>query len=537
MLLESLRCRNYNALCPAATFIQEGDMLQVHPLQSASTIGALRTSMVVPRRWVMHFITTVATLIASADCLQSADGPFTGSKPVPDAYAEGFRSITEADSKTILQTLVEGEMAGRGTGQEGFLKAARWYAQQLESYGFQPAGAEGSWFQNVPFVKLAVVRDKCSVKVGGEELVAAKSLGISDFAGSFHQTLPASFVVLGDNAECSEGQFAGQLLVIQGSGRVRFDHPFLLKAKPAAILIVSADARVRDEAVNQNEDTPSQVPVVNVTRTAANVLAAKCGVNADFFAESPGDKTVMVSSSVPVDCQLTVERESIDVPNVVAWYPGSDPALQNEHICIGCHLDHLGVQRGETYPGADDNGSGSTAVLQVAKAIHANPVKPKRSVLLIAFCAEERGLLGSKFYVKNPLRPLKDMICMLNIDMIGRNEETESEPASQNENTIHLVGSRDHSTELHELALKANEHVGFVFEYDEEDRVDGRSDHASFSEQGIPVTFLFGGFNPRYHKPTDTLDGINYSKIANGARLNYLTLMMAADHGRFQKNP
>ncbi|MFN9718217.1 MAG: M20/M25/M40 family metallo-hydrolase [Planctomycetota bacterium] len=512
-------------------------MRLIHQISSAGVFGTQLSRRAESRRWILRSAVAAITLLTSAECALTADGPFEGSQAVADSYAPGFRSITEADSRTILQTLVEGDMAGRGTGQEGFLKAARWYAEQLESYGFQPAGPDGSWFQNVPFVKLAVVRDKCSVKVGTEELIAAKSLGISDFTGSLQQSLPASFVALGDSAECAEGQFAGRLLVVQGSGRVRFDHPFLLKGKPAAVLIVSADARVRDEAVNQNEDTPSQIPVLNVTRSAANVLAAKCGVNADFFQESSGDKTVIVSSSTEVDCLLTVERESIDVPNVVAWYPGSDPALQHEHICIGCHLDHLGVQRGETYPGADDNGSGSTAVLQVARAVHANPIKPKRSVLLIAFCAEERGLLGSRFYVKNPLRPLKDMICMLNIDMIGRNEETESEPAAQNENTIHLVGSRDHSTQLHELTLQANQHVGFVFEYDEEDRVDGRSDHASFSEQGIPVTFLFGGFNPQYHKPTDTLEGINFSKIANGARLNYLTLMMASEHGRFQKNP
>ena len=192
------------------------------------------------------------------------------------------------------------------------------------------------------------------------------------------------------------------------------------------------------------------------------------------------------------------------------------------------------MQRGELYPGADDNGSGSTALLQIAKAIHTNPVKPKRSVLLIAFCAEERGLLGSKHYASNPLRPLKDMICMLNIDMIGRNEETATEPASDNLNTIHLVGSKDHSMQLHQITEKANESVGFVFEYDEEERVDGRSDHASFSEKGIPVTFLFGGFSPYYHKPTDTMEGINFSKIANAARLDYLVLMMASEHGRFQ---
>ncbi len=134
------------------------------------------------------------------------------------------------------------------------------------------------------------------------------------------------------------------------------------------------------------------------------------------------------------------------------------------------------------------------------------------------------------------MKPLEDMICMLNIDMIGRNEETAEEPAADNENTIHLIGSKQISEQLHNLVMEANQHVGFVFEYDEE-RVYTRSDHASFAARGVPVTFLFGGFNPHYHKTTDTLDGINFGKIANAARLNYLTLMLVAEHGPLPRNP
>jgi Zn-dependent M28 family amino/carboxypeptidase len=325
----------------------------------------------------------------------------------------------------------------------------------------------------------------------------------------------------------------GRLLIIQAEGRISWNDDFILKSRPACVLIVADEARVRNEAVNQSEQTPSTIPVAMVTAAAANQLAGKCGLNASFFGDATPVRNLFVTSSQTIKSKLVIEREAIDVPNVVGWYPGSDETLRQEYICVGAHLDHLGVQRGELFPGADDNGSGSAAILQVAKAIHTNPIKPKRSVLLMAFCAEERGLLGSKHFVAHPLKPLSDIICMLNIDMIGRNEESSSEPASENANTIHLVGSKDHSAELHAMVETANKSVGFVFEYDEENRVDGRSDHASFSEKGIPVTFLFGGFNPHYHKTTDTMDGINYSKIANAARLDYLVLMMAAEHGRF----
>ena len=472
----------------------------------------------------------VAQSIAHAN-----DGIFHITAPVPSEYATGVASITESDSEKILRHLVEGDMAGRGTGQEGFLKAAKWFSTQLEANGFQPAGENGSWFQNVPFIKLLVHADASQLRINDVECVSGKSFGISSYAGNFDGSIPVTLARLTSSpSEISDGEYAGRLLVVQSTRRFNAEHEFVLKAKPACLLIVADEGRVRNEAVNQTAQTPSAIPVAMITRDAANTLAAKCGAATEFFDKAEPTNNLTLDSSQIVECKLSIERESIDVPNVVGWYPGSDEAVRNEHICIGAHLDHLGVQRGELYPGADDNGSGSTALLQVAKAIHSNPVKPKRSVLMIAFCAEERGLLGSKFYTSNPLRPLTDMICMLNIDMIGRNEETATEPASDNLNTIHLVGSKDHSMQFHEVTEQANESVGFVFEYDEEDRVDGRSDHASFSEKGIPVTFLFGGFSPYYHKPTDTMDGINFTKIANAARLDYLVLMMASEHGRFQ---
>ncbi len=481
------------------------------------------------------FVLTVACLPMLILSWVEAEGPFSITRPVPSEFVAGFDSIRESESEDLLKTLVEGDMSGRGTGQQGYILAARWFASKLESYGFQPGGTDGSWFQNVPFIKLATKSENCYFKVGAEEGISGNAVGISDYAGTFNSSLPVTFATVTDERpEVAEGICEGRLLLIQATGRIRWDDAFILKAKPACLLIVADDGRVRNEAVNQSEQTPSTIPVAMVTRVAANALAAKCGVRSDFFGEGNPGSNLIVSSSQAVDSQLTIEREAIDVPNVVGWYPGSDESVRHEHVCIGAHLDHLGVQRGDLFPGADDNGSGSAAILQVAKAIHTNPVKPRRSVLLMAFCAEERGLLGSKYYAAHPLKPLSDMICMLNIDMIGRDEETASEPASENRTTIHLVGSKDHSAELHAMTEKANESVGFIFEYDEENRVDGRSDHASFSEKGIPVTFLFGGFNPHYHKPTDTMDGINFSKIANAARLDYLLLMMAADHGRFK---
>ena len=149
------------------------------------------------------------------------------------------------------------------------------------------------------------------------------------------------------------------------------------------------------------------------------------------------------------------------------------------------------------------------------------------------FAAEEIGLVGSRHYANNPIKPLKDCVCMLNIDMIGRNEEKEGEPASENEDSIHLIGTKKLSGKMHDTLIAANKYVGYRFEYDEENTVFRRSDQASFHDKGIPVAFVFGGFNPYYHQTTDTIKGINFSKIANCARLYYAATFMAAENGHY----
>ncbi|MEZ6063317.1 MAG: M28 family peptidase [Planctomycetaceae bacterium] len=460
---------------------------------------------------------------------------YPGAEMPPPEFRQGFDSISEADSEAWLSVLVGTEYSGRGTGQEGYLLAARWYADRLAELGFQPAGTDGSWFQAVPFTRTEIVSDSSAISAGDTKIVDGTELGLAGYFGTFVSQLPVVFArVKQQRPDVAEGEFTDKLLVIQSEGRIRPGDEFLVKTNPACVLIVSRSDRIRSQAVSQPDDSAPQRATAMISTDVANRLASHCGASDRLFTDDDPGSNLVVTSSVRIDCSLSIERESVDVPNVVGWYPGSDESVRNEHVCIGAHLDHLGEQQGSVYPGADDNGSGSTALLQLAKAIHVNPQKPKRSVLLLAFCAEERGLLGSRYYADHPLRPLSDMICMLNIDMVGRNEESDTEAAADNTNTIHLVGSKRLSDDLHDLTLQANRCVNFVFEYDEED-VYTRSDHASFAKQGVPVTFLFGGFNPHYHKPTDTLDGINFCKIANCARLDYLTLMMAAEHGHFAR--
>jgi Zn-dependent M28 family amino/carboxypeptidase len=273
-----------------------------------------------------------------------------------------------------------------------------------------------------------------------------------------------------------------------------------------------------------------------ITRAAATELLTAVDGQAVWLDALQEDGFNFHATDAEVALSLRIREESAAVPNVIAWLEGSDPQLKDEYIVIGAHLDHLGERSGNVYYGADDNGSGSTAILSIARALALNSQRPKRSVLFIWFAAEEMGLVGSRHYTDFPTLPLEKMVCMLNIDMVGRNEEKEGETAAENEKTLHLIGSQQGQTTLHEIILAANRHVNFTFEYDEEG-VFGRSDQASFYNKGIAVAFLFGGFHPDYHQPSDELARIDFDKISSAARLFYLTAFGAAEHGRIAVTP
>jgi Zn-dependent M28 family amino/carboxypeptidase len=235
--------------------------------------------------------------------------------------------------------------------------------------------------------------------------------------------------------------------------------------------------------------------------------------------------------------------EKIKVANVVGVLPGSDPVLKSEFIGVGSHLDHLGNVGGTVYYGADDDGSGTTAVLMVAKGLAANKLKPKRSTVFMAFYGEEMGLLGSAYLANNPPFDLSKMVAELQLDMVGRDSDgaqngdmNRIDKASENTDTIRLVGSKRISTTLDTIIQEQNKFIGFRFKYDAED-VYTRSDHYNFAAKGIPIAFFFSGFHPDYHQPTDTVEKINYDKITNTAKLVYLTThAVAARPGRLPKD-
>ena len=231
--------------------------------------------------------------------------------------------------------------------------------------------------------------------------------------------------------------------------------------------------------------------------------------------------------------------------NVVAYIKGSE--IPDEIIVITAHYDHLGQDGFKIFNGADDDGSGTVALLEIAQAFQnakAEGFGPKRSLLFMNLTAEEKGLFGSKWYVENPIFPLKNHVANLNIDMIGRVDDAHLlEP-----NYIYLIGSDKLSIDLHKLSEKTNKkHTKLNLDYtynDEDDpnRFYYRSDHYNFAKNNIPIIFYFNGVHEDYHKETDTAEKINYELLTKRTKLVFFTAWEIANRDKklkvdnFKKN-
>ena len=225
-----------------------------------------------------------------------------------------------------------------------------------------------------------------------------------------------------------------------------------------------------------------------------------------------------------------INQDNIDwvkTENVAAIIKGS--TYPNEYIILTAHLDHVGIENGEIFNGADDDGSGSMALLEIAEAFKLAELdgnRPKRSIVILHVSAEEKGLLGSKYYTDNPLYPLDETITNLNVDMIGRTDPTRN---SNNDEYIYLIGTDRLSTMLHETSEKVNyKTVNLELDYrfnawDDPNRFYERSDHWHFAKNNIPVIFYFSGTHEDYHQPTDTAEKIRYDLLTKRTRLIFHT--------------
>ena len=279
-----------------------------------------------------------------------------------------------------------------------------------------------------------------------------------------------------------------------------------------------------DEFEGRNTGEPGQKKAVNYLKDfyVSQGIASPLG-GSDYFQEVPSE---FLNNNSSRGMNLK------DSENVVAFIKGTEKP--DEILVISAHLDHEGVKNGKIYNGADDDGSGTVAILEIAEAFKqaADAGKgPKRSILFLHVTGEEKGLLGSKYYTEHPIFPLANTVTDLNIDMIGRVDDRHK----GNPNYVYLIGSDKLSTELHNISETMNKkymNINLDYKYNDENdpnRFYYRSDHYNFAKHNIPIIFYFNGTHADYHQPTDTPDKINYEMLENRTRLVFYTAWEVAN--------
>ena len=250
-----------------------------------------------------------------------------------------------------------------------------------------------------------------------------------------------------------------------------------------------------------------------------------------------------LSSEKKLSLNVAVKNETLGTQNVVGVWEGSDPVLKDEYVALGAHYDHVGmgipVNGDSIYNGADDDGSGTTALLAMAEALSRTSPRPKRSALFVWHCGEEKGLWGSRYFTDNPTIPLDHVVAQLNIDMIGRSKKDgDTNPRNKNltgPNAVYVIGSTMMSTELGELTQTVNKsflNLTFDLRYDDPadpNRFFFRSDHYNYARKGIPIIFFFDGVHEDYHQLGDSADKIDYQKMEKVTRTVYMMLWEVAN--------
>ena len=271
------------------------------------------------------------------------------------------------------------------------------------------------------------------------------------------------------------------------------------------------------------------------------LFLASQNVGAEIFKGAPANQdsesAFAIGKSASMNASAKTER--LPTQNVVGIWEGGDPNLKKEMVAIGAHYDHDGVRENapgddKIWNGADDDGSGTVAVLAVAEALAKAPQRPKRSVLLVWHAGEEKGLWGSEYFNKYPTVDIKNVVAQLNIDMIGRSKkEGDTNPRNKElsgPEEIYVIGSEMMSSALGTVTKGTNsEYLGLAYNYKYDDPKDPnrfffRSDHFNYAVNGIPVVFWFDGVHEDYHQASDHPDKIDYEKMEKVTRTIFLTL-------------
>jgi len=481
--------------------------------------------------------------------------------------AESVRSINQTELRMHLEFLASSELGGRYTLSPGINIAARYLASRLASYGFRgAAGADNSFMQRIQLVATHPVPAKTTLalKLKGQE----KNYSYGDFVtnATASGTATGSLVFVGYGISSAAQKYddyrgldvKNKIVVVAPGTPKGVDSSRLSEAEEeeeaarahgaAGVLFLPPSYRAVDmrkpdykerimnrDRVRLAAKAHAEIPMMTLTPPVADALLAPLGTTLDQLLKTTDAGGPLESKPIDGTAQLTLSLEAAEAvtQNVVGILEGTDPKLKSEYLAISAHYDHLKTDvRGEIYPGADDDGSGTAAVLNIARAFSLQ--RPARSVLVIFHTGEELGLLGSEYNADiAPVVPLDRIVANLNIDMIGRSRPAGDTDASNSElsdaNSIYLIGADRISRELHKLSEQTNaeyEKLRIDYRYNDPNHPDlyyFRSDHWNYAKHDIPIIFYFDGVHADYHKPTDTVEKIDFEKMTRVSRLVFET--------------
>lgn len=508
----------------------------------------------------LSLIVATLTLTGCSSALRSSPGGPTSA------------AITAADLRTRVYAFSNDSMMGRLFGTEGDLKGTQYIANQLAAMGALPAGENGTYFQTVPTFRVAPAPG-VQIFLDGAPLTYRSDFFTTIPATGRAQPIDEVEVIYGGNLSDSTGLIspeaaAGKAVFFSIAGPLSGNPNRLLNrySRAAAVITVNNPATMRPFTITTVSDTTPARLDIAVTPAVAERLIG--GAPATVRPGTAGRRLRFSS--------LAFTRSPVAARNVVAIIPGRDPALRGQYVAIGAHPDHLGIRPGDAldhdsvrtfntmaqrlveartggtpgFPGggltpaerasirvnvdslrrirpsrvdsinngADDDGSGSMAVLELAESFARSRTRPRRSLLLVWHTGEESGLRGSRYFADNPTVPRDSIVAHFNMDMVGRGGAHDR--VGGGPDYLQLVGSRRLSTELGDLVESVNAASARPLRFDYSLDADGhperiycRSDHVHYARYGIPIVFFTTGLHMDYHQLTDEPQYVDYEKL------------------------
>lgn len=448
-----------------------------------------------------------------------------------DAAKSTAMTISSERLRDFLTFIADDALQGRDTPSPGLDAAANFIAYNLKSWGLKPAGDNGTYFQNIRLERTTYDKAASKVTAGDVSLGYLKDFLVMTAAPK----VSGEIVYVGLKGETHD--YKGKIVLI---GRQAMqDAQKIASGSPAAVIYDSGqsssgwpayvDGFTRFGGGFQMPGAPAEEGKTNPTLLTLS---------------GDGFKALAKKAGTSATIEITATKEYAWTRNVCATLEGSDPVLKNEYVAFGAHYDHVGMDPNKPgpdkiYNGADDDGSGTVSILNIAEAAAKSSAKPKRSFLFVWHCGEEKGLWGSDYYTKHMTVPKGSVVAQLNIDMIGRSKKDgDTNPRNKEltgPNAIYVIGTTMMSTRLGEIVHGVNKsylQIDYDKRYDDPkdpNQFFYRSDHYNYARNGIPICFWFDGEHEDYHQVGDEVSKIDFAKMEKIVRTVYLTGVTVAN--------